>query len=120
MIKGNILPKLALLNTRLVVGTYTVVTLPFYAALQRPWQVLRLSKAKRTSVTKSADGSYHFWQRHGPPVTHPNNYHLCDSFKEVMHVMRKNEDPLRPRLACREVFAEKIKLDDKGWHFVVV
>lgn len=32
MIREKILPKLLLLNTRLVVGTYTAMTLPLYAA----------------------------------------------------------------------------------------
>lgn len=114
MIREKILPKLLLLNTRLVVGAYTAVTLPFYAALQRPWRMIQESKRKRTVLEKSADGSYTFWRRHGPPVTHPNGYHTCDSFKEVLAVMREKEDHNRVRLSHREVLAEKIKLDDKG------
>ncbi len=114
MIREKILPKLLLLNTRLVVGTYTAMTLPLYAALQRPWAVKRVAKAKRTTAHRSADGSYTFWRRHGPPVSHPNGYHTCDSFKEVLQVMRVKEDQNRVRLSQRPVISEKIKVDDKG------
>lgn len=114
MIREKILPKLLLLNTRLVVGTYTAMTLPLYAAVQRPWTVKRVAKAKRTTAHRSADGSYTFWRRHGPPVSHPNGYHTCDSFKEVLQVMRVKEDQNRVRLSQRPVISEKIKVDDKG------
>lgn len=114
LLKEKFLSKFILLNTRLVVGTYTAATLPFYTVLQRPWAVIRESKQRRTSVELSTDGSYRFWQRHGPPVTHPANYHLCDSFKEVMQMMRQKEDLSKPRLFHRKVYAEKIKLDANG------
>lgn len=114
MFKEKILPKLVLLNTRLVVGTYTALTLPFYTIAQRPWLVLRQAKMKRTSVNMSTDGSYRYWTRHGLPIEHPSNYHLCNSFNEVFRLMRKNEDLEKPRLGFREVLSEKVNYDKNG------
>lgn len=114
MLKEKILPKLVLLNTRLVVGSYTALTLPFYTILQRPWLRFRQSKVRRTQMERSADGSYFFWKRYGPPIALPNNYHTYNSFQEIFEVMKKTEDMDKPRLSYREVFSEKIKYDEKG------
>src|SRR5690625_1935247 len=115
MFKEKILPKLVLLNTRLVVGTYTALTLPFYTVTQRPWQKLRLARARRTVAERSPDGSFQYWKRHGAPITLPNDYHLYRSFNEIFDFMKRNEDRNQPRLSYREVYSEKIKFDHNGW-----
>lgn len=111
--KGTILPKLLLLNTRLVVGTYTALTLPFYTLYQRPWRVLREAKSKRATLERAKDGTY-YWKRHGPPIVHPLNYHEVTSFQQLFSEMAKLEDTELPRLAYREVYNEQPVLDEAG------
>lgn len=111
--KGAILPKLLLLNTRLVVGTYTALTLPFYTLYQRPWRVLREAKAKRATLEQAKDGTY-YWKRHGPPIKHPLNYEVLTSFQELFSAMSRLEDPELLRLGHREVYSEQPVLDESG------
>lgn len=115
MIKGKILPKLVLFNTRLVVGTYTAVTLPFYAAFQRPWIIRRQREIIRTKVESSNDGSYHFWKRHVPTeVVHPFRYDKCETVKQALEMMRSIEDLNTPRLSYRTVYSEDVRLNENG------
>lgn len=114
MFKEKILPKLILLNTRLILGTYTAFTLPFYTIFQRPWRVLSASKQQWATKEKSADGQYYYWKRLGPPVTLPNDYHLCNTLQEVYLKMKKFEDLEKDKLGYRDVLSAKMKYDSNG------
>lgn len=118
-VASKLLPKLVYWNTRLVVGTYTAVSLPFYTIAQRPWKQLRLARQKRVVVEQSLDGST-YWTRYGPPVTHPNGYHNHSTFKEIVQMMKSKEDLTVPKLAHRALFCEKVLYDDNGLLFASI
>lgn len=114
ILKTTILPKLVLINTRIVLGTYTAVTLPFYTILQKPWRATAASKKQWAKTEKSPDGSYFYWKSNRPPITLPNDYHLCPTFQSLFKKMVASEDLTKPRLAYRNVLCTKVKYDPNG------
>ncbi|OTF72086.1 hypothetical protein BLA29_008177, partial [Euroglyphus maynei] len=104
---SKILMNITLFHTKLVVNTYTALTLPFYTIYQRPWQRLKLSnKIEAQMISKTSNSVV--WTRKGPPGNKP--VLKCSTYLEAFNFMERS----RPSIGVREIFDEKISFDEEG------
>lgn len=104
---SKILMNITLFHTKLIVNTYTALSLPFYAIYQKPWQRLKISNQIYSQmISKTSDSVV--WTRNGPPGTKPITQ--CSTYLEAFKFM----DRSRPSIGVREILDEKISFDEEG------
>lgn len=105
---------ITLFHTKLVVNTYTALSLPFYAAAQKPWRRLKLSKVVHTQKYLDPKTNTYIWKRKGPPGSSPVlNY---ETYIEAMAKL----DPNKECIGFRNVLEEQINFDEDGrFNFVI-
>ncbi|KAI7687029.1 hypothetical protein SSS_00449 [Sarcoptes scabiei] len=101
---SKILMNITLFHTKLIVNTYTALSLPFYAIYQKPWRKIKLSNIKRTESFKQIDRVV--WLRKGPPGHSPTL--KCRTYLEALSML----DPSKQSIGIRDVLDEKIEYDE--------
>lgn len=104
---SKILTNLTLFHTKLIVNTYTAITLPFYAIYQKPWQRLKLADMVLTKSLKKSDRI--IWSRKFPAEKKLPCFQ-CSTYIEAFEKMDRN----RLSIGIRDILDEKIELDDEG------
>ena len=94
--------------TRAVVQTYTVATLPFYAAVQKPWRKLKLSKDFGVKRTLDKHGRLIYTRPSPNELDHP--YLKLNSFNEIIPLLDRN----RRAVGVRKVLSEDLQRDEDG------
>ena len=105
---SNILVNLFMLNVKAVVNTYTWSTLPFYAAIQRPWRRLKLSSSFGVKMQKDKYGRTVYSRPCPVKIENPLVGHY--TLNEVVHKLDRN----RKAVGVRKVLSEKLHLDKDG------
>ncbi|KAF7491638.1 Long-chain-fatty-acid--CoA ligase 4 [Sarcoptes scabiei] len=108
---SKILMNITLFHTKLIVNTYTALSLPFYAIYQKPWRKIKLSNIKRTESFKQIDRVV--WLRKGPPGHSPTL--KCRTYLEALSML----DPSKQSIGIRDVLDEKIEYDEDGMPMVI-
>ena len=100
-----------MLGVRIVVQTYTFLTLPIYYLAQNPGKKLKQSRTMRAKQLDPAD-PYSPWVRTGPTPYHVLS--TCQNLPEGFELMQKLYPPDRPVIGYRTVIEEKQVLDLNG------
>ena len=98
----------ALLQTKLLVNTYTWITLPFYTVAQQPWRVLRAAKSLGVVTTKDKHGRTVYSRPSPPTLNHP--YYQYKTFPAIFSLLDRN----RKVVGIRDVINEYPTLDKEG------
>lgn len=104
---SKILMNVTLFHTKIIVNSYTALTLPFYAAYQKPWRQLKLSNLMRAQKMLDKSGET-IWVRKGPTFKNPNL--ACSTYLEAF----SNIDRSRQSVGIRNVLEEKVDYDENG------
>lgn len=104
-----------LLPTRLLVNTYTLLTLPAYSLLQRPWEKIRLSKSFNILKTVHKSTGRIVYSR---PITKQTDHRFAKT-KTINEALRSLD---RDRLAVgfRDVLQETLQIDPNTGEPVVI
>lgn len=97
---------LTMFHTKLVVHTYTALTLPFYAMYQRPWQKVKQSDTVYATSTVHEDRVT--WRRNGPKGHFPTL--KCSTYLEAFKLL----DPSQKSVGYRNIINEKVEVDEEG------
>ncbi len=98
----------SLLPVKALITTFTWSTLPFYAAVQKPWRRLKLSKNFGVVATKDIQGRLIYSRPCPVDVQHP--YLNCYSFNEMFPLLDRSQKIV----GVREVLSEVPQLDSSG------
>lgn len=105
---SKLLIDFVLLNTKVMVNTYTAATLPFYYLYQRPWQKLRA--AKDFGVKRTVDRWGRVIYTRDPPQKLEHPYYKVNTFPEIFPTL----DRSRLAIGVRDVIKETMELDKDG------
>ncbi|OTF80109.1 long-chain acyl-CoA synthetase-like protein, partial [Euroglyphus maynei] len=109
----NLMTKFVVLNAKLLVNTYTAITLPFYTIYQRPWQKLRASKLFQIQMYKDKHGRTVYYRNGPTEFDHPFIHH-----QTVTHLLKTlNRD--RIAVGARDVISEKLQYGENGKPIIV-
>ena len=108
---SKLLVNLALLNTKALVNAYTWSTLPFYAAIQRPWRKLKLSKTFGVTTEVQKNGSRIIYSRPKEADIGRHPYYRHSTFPEAFASLAGST---KPAIGVREVIQETAAVDEAG------
>nr|XP_027203444.1 long-chain-fatty-acid--CoA ligase 4-like [Dermatophagoides pteronyssinus] len=110
---SNLMVKIALLNTKLVVNAYTAVTLPFYTIYQRPWQKLRAMKSFAVRMEKDKHGRIIYSRQ--AAIRPDHKYFHIDTYSKALTTLNRDE----PKIGQREIISEELQYDQNGQPIMV-
>ena len=105
---SKILMNVTLFHTKLIVNTYTALTLPFYAIYQRPWQKIKLSKLMRVQKLIDKNDNFPIWVKKHVDIKSPYMKH--ETYVKSMNYMNRDIKSI----GIRDVIEEKVHHDEEG------
>lgn len=115
---SKLLVNLALLNTKALVNAYTWSTLPLYAAVQRPWRRVKLSKAGfGVTINKDVKNGRIIYSRPKETDYSQHPYYKYNTFPEAFASLAVSS---KPAIGVREVLSEKVAVDEATGKAIVI
>ena len=111
---SNLMTKFIVINTKLLVNTYTAITLPLYTIYQRPWQKLRKSKMFQVQMYKDKNGR-NIYYRNGPNELECSFINHHRTVTDLLKTLDRN----RIAVGARNVISEKLHCDQNGKPIIV-
>ncbi len=96
---------------RVVVQSYTYLTLPIYYFIQKPYKKLESATAQRSKQLDPND-PYSPWVRLRSTKFHVLN--TCGTMAEALHMVRHLYSPQRLAIGYRKILEEKVVTDGNG------
>ena len=108
---SKILMNVTLFHTKLIVNSYTALTLPFYALYQKPWQKVKLSKLMRVKKLIDKNDKFPIWVKKEVAIKSPYMKH--ETYVKAMNYMNRDVQSV----GIRDVIEEKVHHDEEGEAF---